>query len=151
LGKYFEILDTVLKSNGVCVLQVITTPEYRYDEYRSSVDFIQKHIFPGGICPSMEALVCSLAKHSRLVLEHAENIGPHYATTLREWRRRFSESVDAGLVFAAGFDDYFVRKWIYYFCYCEAGFASRTLGDMQLVLSRPGNVATLGGPPQAEG
>jgi cyclopropane-fatty-acyl-phospholipid synthase len=145
LGKYFEVLDGVLKLNGIVVLQVITTPEGRYEEYRNSVDFIQKHIFPGGICPSVEALVSAMAKHSRLNLEHAENLGPHYATTLREWRTRFMESVDAGLVAAAGFDDYFVRKWIYYFCYCQAGFATRTLGDMQLVLTRPGNTSALGG------
>jgi cyclopropane-fatty-acyl-phospholipid synthase len=147
LGNYFEVLDSVLKPNGIVVLQVITTPESRYEEYRNSVDFIQKHIFPGGICPSIEALICAMAKHSRLHLEHAENIGPHYATTLREWRRRFLESAEAGLVKAAGFDAYFVRKWIYYFCYCEAGFATRTLGTTQLVLTRAGNVSTLGGPP----
>jgi cyclopropane-fatty-acyl-phospholipid synthase len=148
LPTYFEALESVLKPDGLAVIQVITTPEERYAEYRSTTDFIQKHIFPGGICPSVEAVISAMSKGSNFYLEHAENIGPHYATTLKEWRRRFLISVDEKKVEAAGFDDYFVRKWIYYFCYCEAGFASRTLGNMQLVFSRAGNVTTLGGAPK---
>lgn len=144
LPEFFKTVDSILKQTGVAVVQVITTPEERYDEYRNSSDFIQKHIFPGGLCPSMEAIVCAMAQGSKLCLEDAENIGPHYATTLKAWRLRFMESVERGEVAAAGFDDQFVRKWNYYFCYCEAGFATRTLGNMQLVLSRPGNVQSLG-------
>lgn len=147
LGDFFGTVDAILKSNGLAVLQVITTPEVRYDEYRSSVDFIQKHIFPGGICPSLQALVSAMTERSSLSLEHVENIGPHYATTLREWRRRFLASAASGDVGKAGFDDMFVRKWVYYLCYCEAGFASRTLGTLQLIFSRPGNVGVLGGAP----
>jgi len=40
-------------------------------------------------------------------------------------------------VFKLGFDDEFIRKWFYYFSYCEAGFASEYLGDYQIVLSCP--------------
>lgn len=148
LGEFFGTIDAILKPNGLAVLQVITTPEVRYDEYRTSVDFIQKHIFPGGICPSLEALVSAMSQRSSLSLEHVDNIGPHYATTLREWRRRFLLSDAAGDVRKAGFDDAFVRKWVYYFCYCEAGFASRTLGTLQLIFSRPGNVDVLGSAPK---
>ncbi len=144
LDDFFEVLESVLKPDGVVVLQVITTPEERYTEYRTSTDFIQKHIFPGGLAPSFEALVSAMTRKSRLSVESAVNIGPHYATTLREWRRRFLDSAKAGEVAAAGFDDQFVRKWTYYLCYCEAGFATRTLGTMQFVLSRPLNVGTLG-------
>lgn len=144
LGGYFGVLERVLKREGLAVLQVITTPEERYEEYRTTTDFIQKHIFPGGICPSVEAVIAAASKCSTLSLEQADNMGPHYATTLREWRRRFLDSVEAGRVASAGFDEFFVRKWVYYFCYCEAGFATRTLGVMQLVFSRPRNIATLG-------
>lgn len=149
LGSFFKVLDAVLADDGVAVIQVITTPEKRYDAYRSSVDFIQKHIFPGGICPSLQAVTDAMVAHSNLILENVENIGTHYATTLREWRRLFLSAVTDGSVQAAGFDKWFIRKWIYYFCYCESGFATRTLGDLQLVLSRPGNCSTLGGPPLA--
>jgi cyclopropane-fatty-acyl-phospholipid synthase len=37
-----------------------------------------------------------------------------------------------------GFDDVFVRKWEYYFSYCEAGFAARILNNLQLILRREG-------------
>lgn len=148
LPEFFRTVDSIMAPHGIAVIQVITTPEQRYEEYRTSVDFIQKYIFPGGICPSIEAIVSAMAKGSDMCLEHAENIGPHYATTLKAWRLRFLESVRCGDVDAAGFDEVFVRTWIYYFCYCEAGFASRTLGNMQLVLSRTGNVQSLGRAPQ---
>lgn len=147
LGAFFEAMEKMVKADGLVVLQVITTPEQRYEEYRGGVDFIQKHIFPGGICPSFEAVVGAVARNSGLVVEDVENIGVHYATTLREWRRRFAESVKRGDVAAAGFDEYFVRKWMYYLCYCEAGFETRTLGTLQVVMSRSNNTMALGGAP----
>lgn len=147
LGTFFEAIQNLLAPQGLLVMQAITTPEERYEEYRTTTDFIQKYIFPGGICPSFEALVTAMAKNSELCVEGVENIGPHYATTLKEWRRRFLASEKKGDVAAAGFDDVFVRKWMYYFCYCEAGFATRTLGVLQIVFSQSRNTATLGGPP----
>lgn len=147
LGTYFAAVQKLLAPNGLAVMQVITTPEERYEEYCTTTDFIQKHIFPGGICPSFEALVTAMARNSTLCVEHVENIGPHYATTLKEWRRRFLESEKKGDVVAAGFNDIFVRKWMYYFCYCEAGFATRTLGTLQIVFSGSNNTTALGGAP----
>eukprot|EP00178_Gracilaria_changii_P008526 TRINITY_DN2583_c0_g1_i1.p1 TRINITY_DN2583_c0_g1~~TRINITY_DN2583_c0_g1_i1.p1 ORF type:complete len:531 (+),score=98.42 TRINITY_DN2583_c0_g1_i1:5514-7106(+) len=147
LATFFREVSSVLTAEALAVVQVITTPEERYEQYRRSTDFIQKYIFPGGVCPSVEALI-SAAARSALCLEHAENIGPHYASTLREWRQRFERSVKDGRVRAAGFDERFERMWRYYLCYCEAGFDTRTLGDMQLVLSRASNVATLRSAPQ---
>lgn len=149
LDDFFEAVEACLAPGGLIALQVITTPEERYESYRASTDFIQKHIFPGGLAPSFAALVAAMARGApSLSVERASNIGPHYATTLSEWRRRFLDSVKAGRVAAAGFGDRFVRKWTYYLCYCEAGFATRTLGLMQVVLSRPRNVGVLGGAPE---
>lgn len=135
LEEYFRCVERALSEDGLVVLQVITTPEERYEQYRSSVDFIQKYIFPGGVCPSFEALVCAWSR-SRLVVESVQNIGVHYATTLREWRRRMEESARTGMVEGAGFDDRFIRMWRYYLVYCEAGFGTRTLGTLQIALSR---------------
>lgn len=146
LGEYFGVIGKVLKRDGICVMQAITTPEERYDEYRRSADFIQKHIFPGGVCPSLQAMVNGMSG-TGLMIEGVENIGVHYATTLREWRRRFERNVAEGIVQKMGLDERFVRKWVYYFCYCEVGFATRTLNTLQLVLSRSHNVATLGAAP----
>eukprot|EP00171_Calliarthron_tuberculosum_P009123 IDg9123t1 len=121
LPEFFGVLERILAPDGLAVVQVITTPEERYDVYRTTTDFVQKHIFPGGLCPSFEAIVSAAAASSALSVEHVQNIGPHYATTLREWRRRFVAAVKSGRVGELGFDELFVRKWTYYLCYCEAG------------------------------
>lgn len=78
-----------------------------------------------------------MQESSELVLEHCENIAPHYAKTLRLWREAFL--VKQSEVKRLGFTDEFIRAWDYYFSYCEAGFAQRVLGDLQLVLTRPQN------------
>jgi cyclopropane-fatty-acyl-phospholipid synthase len=137
LGDFFAVCDRVLKPYGLIVLQVITIPDARYDAYRNSVDWIQKHIFPGGHLPSLNALADAMAGHSRFVVENLENIGVHYARTLREWREKFASSADD--VKRLGFDETFIRKWRYYLAYCEAAFATRYLNDLHLVLTRPNN------------
>ncbi|SHF95366.1 Mycolic acid cyclopropane synthetase [Desulfacinum infernum DSM 9756] len=89
--------------------------------------------------PSLSALCSAMAGASRLHVESLENIGIHYARTLRLWRQRFLENWDH--IRTLGFDDTFRRMWLYYLCFCEAAFATRTLNDLQLVLSRPNNPA----------
>ncbi len=137
LGGFFRLCDRVLKPNGLVVFQVITFPDYRYDAYRLGCDWIQKYIFPGGLCPSLTALCNALSKNSRLMVEDVENIGVHYATTLREWRSRFQQNTEK--IEQLGFDEQFFRIWDYYFSYCEAGFSMRTLGTLQIVLTRTNN------------
>jgi len=136
LGTFFARVDELLKPGGWAVVQVITIPDQRYDAYRRQPDWIQKHIFPGGMLPSLDALSRAMKDHSELVIQDLENIGVHYAPTLAEWRRRFLANTPA--VRALGFDDAFIRKWVYYFSYCEGAFAERYLNNLQLVLARPG-------------
>jgi len=136
LGTFFHKLDDLLRENGRIVLQAISIPDQRYDGYRKDADWIRKHIFPGGHLPSLGALIKAMKNHSSLTIDDVENIGLHYARTLREWRRRFEENIDA--VSAMGFDRSFRRKWLYYLASCEATFATRYLGDLQLILTRPG-------------
>jgi cyclopropane-fatty-acyl-phospholipid synthase len=133
-GDFFRCCEHLLKPQGLAALQTITIPDHRYDQYRKGCDWIQKHIFPGGHLPSLGALCGAMAENSRFVVEHLENIGVHYARTLREWRLRFERNVDK--VAALGFDRTFQRKWVYYLSFCEAAFATRSLGDLQLVLTR---------------
>ena len=135
LPAFFRTCDRLLKPGGLLALQVITIPDQRYEAYRSGCDWIQKHVFPGGFLPSLGALCAAARDHSHFVVERLENIGPHYATTLREWRRRF----DAGWpeIREMGFDERFRRTWDYYFAYCESGFAERVIGTLQLVMARP--------------
>jgi cyclopropane-fatty-acyl-phospholipid synthase len=132
--SYFSTIDRVLVPDGRAAIQVITIPHERYDAYRNSVDWIQKHIFPGGHLPSVEALAASMHRVSALRIVEHEDIGPHYATTLRAWSDNLAAR-RADLT-RLGYDDVFYRTWQYYFSYCEAAFATRTLGDHHLVLAR---------------
>lgn len=135
-GTFFRQLDRLLAPGGIAVIQTITIPDQRYEAYRRSHDWIQKHIFPGGLLPSLTVLTGAMTRHSRLMVEGVENIGPQYAATLAAWRRRFV--ANRHRVAQLGFDRIFQRKWIYYLGSCEAGFAERVLGDLQLVLTREG-------------
>ena len=136
LGEFFWAVEQVLSHDGILVMEAITTPEARYETYRRSTDFINTIIFPGSCCPSLHALMDAAYQHSRLTLEHIDNIGLHYAQTLAEWRRRFN--ANEPLVRKLGFDDVFMRVWNYYLTYCEAGFHSQTENCLILVFSRPG-------------
>ncbi len=135
--KFFQCCERLLTPNGLVVLQTIAIPDHRYERYRRGCDWIQKYIFPGGLLPSLTALCDAMAKTSKFYVESLENIGVHYAKTLRAWRVRFEKNREA--VKALGFDETFRRMWLYYLGFCEAAFATRTLNDFQLVLSRPNN------------
>ncbi len=134
---FFQRLDEMLEERGIVVLQTISIPDQHYDSYRRESDWIRKHIFPGGLLPSLNVLTTAMTDHSSLMVEHLENIGDHYALTLAAWRRRFEANRDA--VSALGFDRVFRRKWRYYLASCEAAFRERVIGDLQLVLTRSGN------------
>jgi cyclopropane-fatty-acyl-phospholipid synthase len=137
LGTFFATCDRLLRPDGLVVIQAITIPDQRYEAYRRGCDWIQKHVFPGALLPSLTAMCDALTRHTDLVVEDVENIGIHYTRTLRLWREALLAKADR--VKALGFDDAFLRTWDYYFSYCEAGFGTRTLGDLQLVLTRPNN------------
>lgn len=136
LPVYFEKCADLLVDEGAMLLQAITMPDQRYDQYLRSSDFIRRYIFPGSCVPSLGALVNAMGAKSDLKPVHVEDIGPHYATTLRMWRERFNERLDD--VRRLGYPERFVRMWNFYLCYCEAGFEERYLGDLQLLLQKPG-------------
>jgi cyclopropane-fatty-acyl-phospholipid synthase len=137
LGTFFRRCDELLKPDGLAVIQVIQMPDQEYGRYLRHRDWIQKYIFPGCCCPSMTAIVDSMTRNSRFMVEHVENIGIHYSRTLREWRDRFMAARTQ--VRGLGFTDEFVRAWDYYLQYCEAGFEERYLRNAQLVLTRKFN------------
>jgi cyclopropane-fatty-acyl-phospholipid synthase len=147
LGTYFEAIDRLLAPDGLAAIQVITIPEQRYASYRRRPDFIQRYIFPGGHLPSLEAMSGTMGRRSALYIDDVENIGMHYAETLRRWRERFLANADK--VRALGFDDRFVRMWEFYLAYCEGAFLARYVNDLQVVLTRPMN-GTLGTEPYGQ-
>jgi len=146
LGTYFRAVDRLLAPDGLAVVQVITLPDQRERSYRRRPDFIQRAIFPGGHLPSLTSMARAMTRRSRLFVEDIENLGPHYAETLRHWRQRFLGRLEE--VRALGFDDTFTRLWEFYLAYCEGAFLARYLNDLQLVLTRTTN-ATLGAFPYA--
>ncbi|XP_024984906.1 uncharacterized protein LOC112520683 [Cynara cardunculus var. scolymus] len=145
MEEFFRCCESVLADDGLFVLQFISIPDGRYDEYRRSSDFIKEYIFPGGCLPSLSRVTSAMAASSRLCVEQVENIGIHYYQTLRCWRTNFMEKQSN--ILALGFNQKFIRTWEYYFDYCAAGFKTHTLGDYQVVFSRPGNIAALGTEP----
>jgi cyclopropane-fatty-acyl-phospholipid synthase len=134
---YFRTCAALLKKDGIFAMQVITCPDSRFESLRNSVDWIQKHIFPGSLLPSVAAINAAINATSDLTLVDLKDIGLHYAHTLDIWHKEFNKHL--GEVQQLGFDDAFIRKWNYYLCYCEAAFAMRNINVMQLVYTRPNN------------
>ena len=136
LDTYLAKCSALLQPDGAMLLQAITIQDQFYEQALQSVDYIQRFIFPGSFIPSVEAISRSLTRVTDLKVFHLEDIGPHYATTLRHWRERFFANLAA--VRKLGYPESFVRLWEYYLCYCEGGFAERQLGDVQMLLTKPG-------------
>lgn len=137
LKTYFDKIQSVLKPNGVVALQAIVCPDSRFELFKNNVDFIQKHIFPGSLLPSIAAINLSVNETSDMFLFGLKDLGKSYALTLAKWREQFNENLEK--VKALGFDDEFIRKWNYYFCYCEAAFNMRNINVVQMVYTRPNN------------
>ena len=135
LGNFFEKCSSLLKDNGLMLLQSITIDDRRYDSYSNSVDFIQKYIFPGGFLPSQYQLNAHLKKHTDMMIRDLHDIGIDYAMTLNHWYEAFISAKDELL--KDGYDERFMRMWTYYLKYCEGGFLERTISTVQLVVSKP--------------
>ncbi len=133
---FFRTCDRLLAPDGLACVQTIAIPDERFERYRRTPDWIQQHIFPGSLLPSLESIARATAR-TRLMLHGVEEIGFGYARTLREWRERFLARLDE--VRALGYDERFVRTWLFYLGFCEAAFATRALRDVQLVLTRSFN------------
>ena len=136
LDTYLRKCATLLKDSGAMLLQAITIQDQHYRAALRSVDFIQRYVFPGSFIPSVSAIGDALRRSTDLKIFHLEDIGPHYARTLALWRRNFFERLAA--VRRLGLSDQFIRLWEFYLCYCEGGFAERQLGDVQMLLTKPG-------------
>jgi cyclopropane-fatty-acyl-phospholipid synthase len=134
LDGFFQLCAALLSPRGAMLLQAITVPDRIYRRHIRSVDFIKRYIFPGSFIPSVAAL-CGAAARTDLRPVHLEDITPHYARTLREWRNRFHSKKDE--VRAMGFSERFLRMWEFYLCYCEGSFSERYNGDVQILFAKP--------------
>jgi cyclopropane-fatty-acyl-phospholipid synthase len=136
LDTYFRKVSSLLEDDGMALIQAITIEDHRYEQALHSVDFIKRYIFPGSFIPSISAMLKAVSTVSNMKLFNLEDIGPSYALTLREWRRRFMAQHDQ--VRAMGYPERFVRMWEFYLAYCEGGFIERSTGDVQMLLVKPG-------------
>lgn len=134
---FFAKCGELLAPNGLIALQVITCPEARYESVRGGVDFIQKHIFPGGLIPSVGALLESVHRTTDFTMRDLLDFGDSYARTLQIWSETFEARLES--VRALGFDETFIRKWRYYLMYCLAAFRMRHVSVVQMLLTRPNN------------
>jgi len=133
---YFRTLDDRLEPGGRIGLQAIVMPHDRLMASKRSWTWIHKYIFPGGLLLSEQVIDEVCAAHTSLRVVDRLHIGDSYAETLRHWRERFTANPQR--IERLGFDRTFRRMWTFYLAYCEAGFRSGYLDDVQLTLARPG-------------
>jgi len=132
LDKYFETIKRSLNVNGAAAIQGITIRDDLFERYRSSEDFIQKYIFPGGFLPSL-GFMKSLIKKNNLNLLKVNSYPDDYAKTLATWRENFIKVWSN--IAPLGFDETFKRMWEFYLSYCEAGFKSKNIDLIQFSMS----------------
>ncbi len=136
-GPYFRKCSDLLKPDGTMLIQAITIADQRYQEYRKSIDFIQRYIFPGSGLPSSAVMTRFVADETDMRLLNLEDIGLHYATTLHHWRSNFFGALPE--VRRQGYSETFIRMWEYYLCYCEGAFLERAISNVQILFAKPDN------------
>ena len=129
---YFDKIFSLLSSNGLAALQIITMEEGRFKTYRRNPDFIQRYIFPGGMLPSFKALQETIA-NAGLKINNNFAFGASYAETLRRWDTEFQ--ANWAKIEEMGFDDRFFRMWRYYLCYCQVGFEMGQIDVSQFTIA----------------
>ena len=132
---FFDTCARLLKPDGMMALQAITIEDQRYKQHVRDVDFIKRYIFPGSCLTAISHIGRVITRATDLRLVHLEDITGHYALTLRCWRERFFDQIEA--VKGMGFSERFIRMWEYYLCYCEGSFQERYIGDVQMILCKP--------------
>lgn len=132
---YFDALRDRLKPGRSATLQVITVQDRRWKVYRRGPDFIQKHIFPGGMLPSPSLLHAQVAR-AGLHVTGSIAFGDSYALTLRRWFETFNAHWEQ--LIGMGFDERFRRMWNLYLTSCASSFAAGNCDVSQITMTRPG-------------
>ena len=135
LPDYFATCSRLLKPAGKMLLQAITISDQVYEQYRKGVDFIQRHVFPGGCLVANRVMFDLIARKTDMVVRGLEDFGLDYARTLNDWRSAFGRSTDS--LEHNGYDDRFRRLWNFYLAYCEGGFRERWISVVHLLATKP--------------
>jgi cyclopropane-fatty-acyl-phospholipid synthase len=133
--QFLAACGSLLADDGIAALQAIVIEDRSFERAKRHQDFVRRMVFPGSCLPSVSSLATSLARATDLRIVDLEDIGRHYAETLRRW----AENLDrrAADVERLGAGREFRRLWALYLAYCEAGFLERHLSDVQIVLAKP--------------
>jgi len=131
---YFSTVRDRLKPGRNATLQIITLADNRWESYRKSVDFIQKHIFPGGMLPSPTALR-EQVNNAGLSVKDSIEFGQSYSATLRRWHKTFNAEWDN--IVKLGFDSRFKNMWDFYLTSCAGTFLSGYCDVTQITISKP--------------
>jgi cyclopropane-fatty-acyl-phospholipid synthase len=134
LKDYIAVCQKLVRPDGILGIQGILCPDHRYESFRKRADWTQKHIFPGSVLPSMARIMNAFKETGAMGLWDHEDITPFYSNTLLGWRENFRGK--AGEIKSMGFDEFFIRKWEYYFSYCAAAFHMRNIHVAQMVFTR---------------
>lgn len=137
-NSFFKKCHELLTKSGLLGIQAITCPDSRYESHRQNVTWMQKHIFPGGLLPSVGIMNKFINETGDMQLHNLEEMGLHYARTTATWRENFNHKLES--VLAQGFNERFIRKWNYYLLNCEATFLTRNITVVQAIYSRPNNL-----------
>jgi cyclopropane-fatty-acyl-phospholipid synthase len=133
-GAYFATCAQLLEPGGRLLVQTITVPDDRYEHARRNAEFMKRHVFPGGCLPSLARIASVTAKTRGLELVGEEDLTAHYVPTLRAWRERFADNRSD--LARRGYPERLLRTWEWYLGICQAGFAERHTGDVQLLFRR---------------
>ncbi|MGA7703684.1 MAG: cyclopropane-fatty-acyl-phospholipid synthase family protein [Solirubrobacteraceae bacterium] len=134
-GTFFDHCSRLLAPDGAMLLQAITIDDRAYEVEKASRSFMNTYIFPNGCLPSLGVIEREVRRRTDMRLEQIEDITSHYVQTLRHWRANFEANLDR--LAELGYDQRFQRIWRLYLSYCEAGFAERRIGDVQVLLAKP--------------
>ncbi len=133
--QYFRQCSSLIKPNGLMLIQAITIPDQRYHSAKNSVDFIQRYIFPGGCLPCNNIICSQVAEHTDMQIIGLEDITADYAYTIAAWRAGFLAQL--AKVRHQGFNETFIRMWDFYLAYCEGGFRERVIHTAQYLIAKP--------------
>ncbi|MDQ2959783.1 MAG: cyclopropane-fatty-acyl-phospholipid synthase family protein [Candidatus Dormibacteraeota bacterium] len=132
---FFRQCSRLLVDDGIAAIQAICQPHRMFEATRGASTFINTQIFPGGICPSVTAMVSASERTGDLRVLNVEDITAGYPRTLAAWRENFLGNLGR---LHPRFDQRFRRSWLLYLSLCEAGFTERRITDVQLLLAKPG-------------
>jgi cyclopropane-fatty-acyl-phospholipid synthase len=135
-GVFFRKCSDLLTPHGAMLLQAITIDDGAYEVEKRTRSFIRTYIFPNGCLPSLEVIRQNVARETDMRMLALRDITSSYVRTLNEWRSNFEQHWPR--LRQLGYDERFRRIWRLYLAYCEAGFAERRIGDVQLLLAKPG-------------